>query len=92
PGDAPAAREATPVGTGAPASRGSAGLATGGGDEIPCGCASLAEIEKMAILRTLRATGWNRNEAAGILGINKSTLYRKLKQYGLLNGERKGKQ
>ncbi|MBE3582442.1 MAG: sigma-54-dependent Fis family transcriptional regulator [Thermoanaerobacteraceae bacterium] len=43
---------------------------------------SLAEVEKMHIRRVLEATGWNRTEAARVLGISVRNLYRKLEQYG----------
>jgi DNA-binding NtrC family response regulator len=45
--------------------------------------ASLAEMEKEHILRTLRAAGGNRAAAARILALDRKTLYRKLKQYGV---------
>jgi DNA-binding NtrC family response regulator len=41
----------------------------------------LEELERRAILRTLRETGGDKLAAARILGIGKTTLYRKLKQY-----------
>lgn len=41
----------------------------------------LAEIQRRAILRALRKAGNDRTEAARILGIGKTTLYRKLKTY-----------
>ncbi len=44
---------------------------------------SLEEIEREAIERTLRATHGDKNQAAQILGIDRSTLYRKMKRYGL---------
>jgi two-component system response regulator HydG len=43
----------------------------------------LGELERRAILRTLRETGGDKLAAARILGIGKTTLYRKLKQYHL---------
>jgi two-component system response regulator HydG len=43
----------------------------------------IAEIEKLFIGETLKATGGNREEAAGMLGIGERTLYRKIKEYGL---------
>lgn len=45
--------------------------------------ASLADIEKKHIARTLKATGWNKSKAASILGIERSTLDRKIKRYEL---------
>jgi two-component system response regulator FlrC len=44
---------------------------------------SLADLERDAIERTLRAVGGNRRRAAEILGIGERTLYDKLKRYGL---------
>jgi two-component system response regulator HydG len=43
----------------------------------------LEELERRAILRTLRETSGDKLSAARILGIGKTTLYRKLKQYHL---------
>lgn len=42
---------------------------------------SLAEIECEHIRRTLNATGWNKSRAASILGIERSTLDRKIRRY-----------
>ncbi len=44
---------------------------------------SLEEVEKRHILRTLEHTDWNKSQAAAILGIERSTLDRKIKGYGL---------
>lgn len=41
----------------------------------------LSEVERMFIAETLQATGGNREEAAGMLGIGERTLYRKIKEY-----------
>lgn len=43
----------------------------------------LEELERRAILRTLRETSGDKLAAARLLGIGKTTLYRKLKQYNL---------
>jgi len=43
----------------------------------------LEELERRAILRTLRETGGDKLSAARLLGIGKTTLYRKLKQYNM---------
>lgn len=43
----------------------------------------LEELERRAILRTLRETSGDKLAAARILGIGKTTLYRKLKQYSV---------
>ena len=45
--------------------------------------ASLADLEKEHILRTLAHTDWNKSQAATILGIERSTLDRKIKGYDL---------
>ena len=45
--------------------------------------ASLAEVEREHITRVMAHTGGNKKEAAAILGIDRSTLYSKLKQYGV---------
>jgi DNA-binding NtrC family response regulator len=42
---------------------------------------SINEIERIAILRAMDETGDDKLEAARILGIGKTTLYRKLKEY-----------
>jgi Nif-specific regulatory protein len=44
---------------------------------------SLDEVEKRHILDTLRHTSWNKSRAAEILGIERSTLDRKIKTYDL---------
>jgi DNA-binding NtrC family response regulator len=43
----------------------------------------LEELERRAILRMLRQTNGDKLAAARRLGIGKTTLYRKLKQYNL---------
>lgn len=45
---------------------------------------SLADMEKQHILDTLRLTGWNKSRAATILGIERSTLDRKIRRYELV--------
>lgn len=47
----------------------------------------LEELERRAILRTLRETGGDKLSAARMLGIGKTTLYRKLKQYNMEHAE-----
>jgi two-component system response regulator HydG len=47
----------------------------------------LEEMERRAILRTLRETGGDKLAAARMLGIGKTTLYRKLKQYNMEHAE-----
>jgi DNA-binding NtrC family response regulator len=43
---------------------------------------TLEELEKEYMLKVLDETGWHKKRAAAILGINASTLYRKLQRYG----------
>jgi two-component system response regulator HydG len=45
--------------------------------------ATLQELEQRAILQALKATQGDRLRAARLLGIGKTTIYRKLKEYGL---------
>jgi two-component system response regulator HydG len=56
------------------------GQSTPGGD---LGGMSLNEIERQAIIDTLKKTNNNREQAAKILGIGERTLYRKIKEYNL---------
>ncbi len=44
---------------------------------------ALREPEKSIIARALAANAWNRQKTADVLGINRTTLYKKMKQYGL---------
>ncbi len=60
----------------------------GSTDIVPFGVPSLvglsmADVERIHILNTLKLTGGNREKAAGILKIGARTLYRKLKDYGI---------
>jgi two-component system, NtrC family, response regulator HydG len=55
--------------------------------ELP-GNISLEELEQKHILRVLDETGWNKSQAAQILGIERSTLDRKLKKYKVQRPER----
>jgi Nif-specific regulatory protein len=45
---------------------------------------SLEDLEKRHILETLKHTDWNKTKAAAILGIERSTLDRKIERYGLV--------
>jgi Nif-specific regulatory protein len=45
---------------------------------------SLEELEKRHILDTLKHTDWNKSKAAAILGIERSTLDRKIERYALV--------
>jgi len=44
---------------------------------------SLADMEKLLIIATLRHTGRNITESAAILGIDRSTVYEKMKKYAI---------
>ncbi len=44
---------------------------------------TLAEQERRSIVETLEATGWRLTESAKRLGISRTTLWRRLKAYGL---------
>jgi two-component system response regulator HydG len=48
---------------------------------------SIAEMERQAILATLRQVSGDKVRAARLLGIGKTTLYRKLKEYGVTEAE-----
>src|SRR5690606_18745854 len=58
------------------ASAGPAGDATGA-------LLSLDELERRHVLRVLEACGGQKTRAAAVLGINRTTLWKKLRQYGL---------
>ena len=48
---------------------------------------ALEEPEKRIIVQTLETFHWNRQETARVLGINRATLYQKMKKYKLLTDE-----
>jgi Nif-specific regulatory protein len=52
-----------------------------GAEGIPAPPASLADLEKRHIERTLRDAGWAKSEAARILGITRQTLDNKIRRY-----------
>ena len=57
------------------------------GESLPTGQEfkpiSLAEMERRHILATLKATNWNKSQTAQLLGIERSTLDRKIRRYEL---------
>ena len=55
---------------------------SGGGEETPGEVVPLAEVERRALLHALEVADDNVTRAAELLGINRATLYRKLKKYG----------
>ena len=52
-------------------------------EEAEMGTLSLEEIERQHIARILAAEGGNISTSARVLGINRTTLYHKIKKYGL---------
>lgn len=44
---------------------------------------ALADPERQIILDALESNGWNRQDTAALLGINRTTLYKKMKKYGI---------
>jgi DNA-binding NtrC family response regulator len=48
---------------------------------------ALEEPERQYILQALEQLNWNRQETARVLDINRTTLYKKMKKYGLLFDE-----
>ncbi|MFC1631404.1 sigma-54-dependent transcriptional regulator [Candidatus Omnitrophota bacterium] len=60
---------------------------SGLGENIPRGIASLKdalkEPEKIYILKVLKEAGWNKKQAAKKLGVNRTTLYNKLRKYNI---------
>jgi transcriptional regulator of acetoin/glycerol metabolism len=55
----------------------------GGDAEADADRHTLAERERDAIVETLQATGWKLTESARQLGISRTTLWRRLRAYGL---------
>jgi DNA-binding NtrC family response regulator len=55
------------------------------GSMTPYGVIPLQEMERRAIRHALQQTNGDRTEAAQLLGIGRTTLYRKLKEYQLLH-------
>jgi len=47
------------------------------------GLPTLREMERMHIMKALDISRWNRSTAAEMLGINRRTLYRKIRDYGI---------
>ncbi len=55
----------------------------GGTGDLGVSGITLDELERRYLLQTLEETSWKKKQAAEILGINPSTLYRKLQRYGM---------
>ena len=58
-----------------------AAAVSGFGDSVPRQIIPLAEVERRAIMEAMEATKGDRSVAAHLLGIGRTTLYRKLKDY-----------
>jgi transcriptional regulator with GAF, ATPase, and Fis domain len=63
-------------------------IATAGDTEVPLALqafapVSLDDVERHHILNTLQYTNWNKSKTASILGIERSTLDRKIRRFGL---------
>ena len=54
---------------------------------VPWQPRSIQEVEKEHIARVLHAVKWNKSKAAEMLGIERSTLYARIKNYDLKPGE-----
>jgi transcriptional regulator of acetoin/glycerol metabolism len=52
----------------------------------PRALGTLAEVERQHVLRALEACGGNQVEAARALGIGRTTLWRKLRAFGIVAG------
>jgi two-component system response regulator PilR (NtrC family) len=52
---------------------------------------TLEELEKEYLVKVLEETNWQKKRASEILGINASTLYRKIQRYGLEKYRKKAK-
>ena len=58
---------------------------TGDSSPVPASTdLTLDEVEREYIRRVIEAVGWNKNRAAKTLGIDRTTLYTKIKRYGLV--------
>jgi DNA-binding NtrC family response regulator len=54
---------------------------------VPPADVPLKEVERQVILATLQRNGGNIRQTASVLGIDRSTLYEKLKRYGVATGD-----
>ncbi|WP_347489085.1 sigma-54 dependent transcriptional regulator [Desulfoscipio sp. XC116] len=46
----------------------------------------VADVEKQVILKALNENNWNRQDTARMLGLNRRSLYAKMKEYDLIDG------
>ncbi|BDG07378.1 sigma-54-dependent transcriptional regulator [Anaeromyxobacter paludicola] len=68
---------------------GAGAAAAGASDEVP---ATLEDVEKRHITQMLAHTGGNVSQAARLLGIDRVTLYNKIRKYQLRRGDDSGSQ
>jgi DNA-binding NtrC family response regulator len=61
---------------------------TGENLSVPFVQSTLQEVERLHILRTLNENEWNIQRSARVLGIDRSTLYAKIKRYDLTPDDR----
>jgi DNA-binding NtrC family response regulator len=54
-----------------------------GAARFPFSSGTLADVEKSYIIKVLHDVDWHQAEACKILGVSKTTLYRRLKEYGI---------
>jgi Nif-specific regulatory protein len=59
------------------------------GTQVPFLPMSLADMERQHILATLVSTGWNKSQTASLLGIERSTLDRKIRRYEIIEEPRR---
>ena len=78
----PGASDSSPPGA-APMNEDVASLAVDASPNTPARAKSLRELEREGILAALAQTGGNKAAAAAVLEIDRSTLYKKLKDYGI---------
>jgi two-component system, NtrC family, response regulator HydG len=72
---------------GAPAPEPTTRASAGGGGQGVGDAITLAELERLHILAVLKRESGNQKRAASVLDISKSTLWRKLKEYGIDPGQ-----
>ncbi|RKZ08125.1 sigma-54-dependent Fis family transcriptional regulator [bacterium] len=77
-------REATVIDVGDLPARLVAAVRGGSSEGIGASGITLEELERRYMLQVLDESGWHKKKAAEVLGINPSTLYRKIKSFGLV--------
>lgn len=62
---------------------GESAISFGPEQELVQGSGTLEDVERNYLLQVLETTGWQKKRASEILGIDPSTIYRKLQRYGI---------